>query len=54
MHLARLTLALALLVVQALAMALLVQLDVVSLRLQPHACTGKNQHETCKKNREKQ
>ena len=35
MHLARLALALALLVVQAPPMALLVQLYVVSLRLQP-------------------
>jgi hypothetical protein len=53
-HLARLALALALLVVQALAMALLVKLDVVSLRLQQHSCTGENQHGTCRKqNREK-
>jgi hypothetical protein len=35
-----LALALALLVVQAPALALLVQLDVVSLRLQPNSCTG--------------
>ena len=41
MHLAGLALALALFVVQALAMALLVQLDVISLRLQPHSCTAK-------------
>jgi hypothetical protein len=40
-HLAGLALALALFVVQALAMALLVQLDVISLRLQPQSCTAK-------------
>jgi hypothetical protein len=39
-HLARLALALSLVVVQAPAMALLVQLDVVSLRLQQNSCTG--------------
>jgi hypothetical protein len=46
MHLARLVLAH--LVVQVLTMALLVQLDVVSLWLQGHSCTGGNQQGTCK------
>lgn len=48
-HLARLALALALLVVQAPAMALLVQLYVVSLRLQPTRAREKNQHSISKR-----
>lgn len=53
-HLARLALALALLVVQAPAMALLVQLYMVSLRLQPTRAREKNQHKIFKNKQKSQ